>query len=504
MALIRTLLLVQLRTRLDFELATNFIAHLAELPYAFFQRRQTGDLMMRVNSNSRIREFLASTVVSALLDAGLTATYLVVILLISAKMALLVLCLGLLRILVLTLVHRRLTELMASQLDATAKAQGYLAEVIAGIQTLKSAGQERTAVDRWTTLYTAELEGAASRGRLEGGANAVIGSLETLSPLAVIGCGATLALSGELSLGAVLALMALSAAFLTPLNQLVESGLQLSLLHAYLERVEDVLETPPEQDPAAVCMAPKVTGRISMHGVSFRYGRDQPLILEDVNLSVEAGQTVAIVGESGAGKTTLANLLLGLYLPTEGEIRFDGQNINTLDLPSLRRQVGVVSQQPYLFAGTIRDNITMANDAIPLSRCVQAGRAAHLHNDIMKLPMRYHSLLPDRGESLSGGQRQRLALARALLRNPSILLLDEATSALDSRTEREIIDTIERLRCTRIVIAHRLSTIVRADLIVVLDQGRIVETGRHQDLVHREGVYRSLVHAQTGVSGGMR
>jgi ATP-binding cassette subfamily B protein len=162
--------------------------------------------------------------------------------------------------------------------------------------------------------------------------------------------------------------------------------------------------------------------------------------------------------------------------------------------------VGVVSQHPYLFAGTVRENITLNDDTVPLSRCVEAARRARLHDDIMKLPMRYQSLLPDRGESLSGGQRQRLALARSVLRNPAILLLDEATSALDSRTEQEITLSIERLPCTRIVIAHRLSTIARADVIVVLDRGRIVESGRHDDLLVRGAVYRALVHAQLSVA----
>jgi ABC-type bacteriocin/lantibiotic exporter with double-glycine peptidase domain len=294
-----------------------------------------------------------------------------------------------------------------------------------------------------------------------------------------------------------LALVALSSAFLLPLTKLVDSGLQLTLLRSYLERVEDVLETDPEQVASQRAVVPRLRGDISLRNVSFRYGRDQPLVIDDVSLEIRAGQTVAIVGESGSGKTTLANLLLGLYVPTNGEIRFDGQSIRDLDLADLRRQVGVVSQHPYLFAGTIRENITMNDDTVPLPRCVEAARTAKLHNDIMRLPMAYHSRLPDRGESLSGGQRQRLALARSILRRPSLLLLDEATSALDARTELDITQSIERLRCTRIIIAHRLSTIARADVIVVLDKGRIVEVGRHHDLVVNGNVYAALVHAQS-------
>ncbi|HET6585534.1 MAG TPA: peptidase domain-containing ABC transporter, partial [Nannocystaceae bacterium] len=491
-SLIRSFLLVQLRTKLDFQLATNFIRHLTSLPFAFFQRRQTGDLMMRVNSNSRIREFLASTVISALLDALLTVTYLAVIAAIVPAMALLVLTLGLARVAVLLLVHRRLTESMATQLDASARAQGFLAEMIAGIATLKAAGREHAAVGRWTNLYTEELEEAARSGRLDGVAGALLAAMESAAPLAVLGLGAVMALAGELTLGTMLAVVALSTAFLTPLTALVRSGIQLSFLKAYLERIEDVLETAPEQTGGPRQVVPRLRGHVALKNVSFRYGRDQALVIDDVSLEIRPGQTVAIVGESGSGKTTLANLLLGLYLPSEGEIRFDGHEIRELDLAGLRRQVGVVSQHPYLFAGTVRENICLGDDTLPLSRAVEAARAARIHDDVMKLPMRYEALLPDRGESLSGGQRQRLALARAILHRPAILLLDEATSALDARTELELTHSIERLRCTRIVIAHRLSTIARADVIVVLDRGRIVEVGRHEELSARGDVYRSL------------
>ena len=499
-ALARTFLLVHLRTKLDLRLATDFIGHLASLPFAFFQRRQTGDLMMRVNSNTQIREFLASTVISALLDSLLTVGYLAVIAAISGWMALLALTLGIARIVVLLVVRTRLVEAMSAQLEASARAQGFLAELLAGIATIKAAGRERGAVQRWTSLYTGELEEAARRSRLDGAAGALLTGLGTASPLVVLGLGAHFALSGAFSIGTMVALVALSTAFLAPLSELIGSGIQLSLLTAYLERVEDVLQAEPEQaDGRGDLVAGRLRGNISLSNVSFRYGRDQPLVLENVSLEIQPGQTVAIVGESGSGKTTLANLLLGLHLPTAGEIRFDGQEIRRLDLPSLRRCVGVVSQQPYLFAGTVRENICLGDNGVPLARVIAAARSAKIHDDIMRLPMRYESLLPDRGESLSGGQRQRIALARAILRRPSILLLDEATSALDARTEQEVARSIERLSCTRIVIAHRLSTIAHADVIIVLDRGRIVEVGRHDDLVARGDVYHSLVHAQASL-----
>lgn len=501
-SLLRTFLLVRLRTRLDFRLATKFIDHLASLPYAFFQRRQAGDLMLRVNSNAQIREFLTSNVVSGLLDAVLAAGYVVMIAVLSPAMAGAVLLLGAARLVVLFTIRRRLTESMVAQLDASARSQGYLAELLAGIETLKAAGRERMAVERWTTLYTGELEEAAHRSRLDGTAQAVLSALDGASPIVVLALGAMLTISTDLSLGTMLALVAMGTAFVAPLTALVNSGAQLSLLTAYVERVEDVLEAEPEQGSSDKQAPTRLHGQITATRVSFRYGPRQPLVLQDVDIEIRPGQTVAIVGESGSGKTTIANLLLGLYLPTEGEIRFDGQSIRDLDLTSLRRRVGVVSQHPYLFAGTVRENITLGDDSVPLSRVVAAARLANIHDEIMRLPMRYESLLPDRGASLSGGQRQRIALARAVLSRPSILLLDEATSALDARTEAEITRSVERLQCTRIVIAHRLSTIARADLIIVLHEGRVVETGSHDDLLRRGHVYRSLIRAQSSVEGG--
>lgn len=501
-SLVRTFSLVRLRVLLDFELATGFVEHLTSLPYAFFARRQTGDLMMRVNSNAQIREFLTSTVVSALLDGLLTVGYLVVISLLSKAMALLVLGLGLARLLVLFAIRRRLTESMAAQLDASARSQGHLAEMIAGIDTLKAAGRERTAVGRWIRLYSAELEEVAHRSRIDGAAQAVLGALDTLSPFAVLGTGAMLAMSGELSMGMMLALVALASAFLTPLSALVAAGTQLSLLRAYVERVEDVAQAEPEHRAGHPRVQARPLGAISVRDVSFRYGVDQPLVLRHVSLDVRSGQTIAIVGESGSGKTTLAKLLLGLYLPTEGEIAFDGQSIRDLDLTCLRSQLGVVSQHPYLFAGSVRDNISLGDETVPLSRVVSAARIAKIHDDVMRLPMGYESQLPDRGASLSGGQRQRVALARAILSRPSILLLDEATSALDSRTERSVTNSIGELQCTRIVIAHRMSTIAAADVILVLENGQIVERGRHEELLQNGDIYRALIGDQAGSGWG--
>jgi ATP-binding cassette subfamily B protein len=255
--------------------------------------------------------------------------------------------------------------------------------------------------------------------------------------------------------------------------------------------------TPWEQQGGRVRPAPRLSGRIRAEDVSFRYGPLAPSVVSNISLEIHPGQHVGIVGRSGSGKSTLAHLLLGLYQPTSGRIEFDGQNLAELDAGSVRRQLGIVTQRPYLFGSSIRENIALTDPELPLAAIVEAARIACVHGDIAAMPMGYETQLHDGGASVSGGQRQRIALARALVHRPSILLLDEATSELDTVTEQKIYTNLDAISSTTIVIAHRLSTIRNADLILVMDEGRIVETGTHGQLLSRQGVYAALVRAQS-------
>jgi ABC-type bacteriocin/lantibiotic exporter with double-glycine peptidase domain len=252
----------------------------------------------------------------------------------------------------------------------------------------------------------------------------------------------------------------------------------------------------PKEQPEEAPRAGPLAGRIELEEVSFRYGPLAPWVLRDISLRIQPGQFVGIVGASGSGKSTLAHLLVGLYPPGSGQVLHDGRALAGLDLRSVREQVGVVTQRPHLFAGSIRGNIALIDPELPLEQVVEAARLAHIHADIEAMPMSYETLLSDGGASLSGGQRQRVALARALVRRPAILLLDEATSELDTVSERAVQDNLAKLGCTRIVIAHRLSTVVNADVILVMKDGQLVEQGTHDELLERGGVYAELVNAQ--------
>jgi len=493
---LRAHLLLTLRTKLDMQLTLGFVEHLVDLPYAFFLKRSAGDLMMRLRSNATVREILTTGALSALLDGTLACFYLVALLVLSPAIGLLVLGLGALQAAVLVLARRRNQRLMAESLQTQARSQSYVYELLAGIEDLKAAGAERRATAHWSNLFVDEINVSLARGRLEALTESAIAGLRVASPLAVLAVGGAQVVNGDLSLGKMLALAALSAGFLEPLAILVTTGLQLQLLGSYMDRINDVLDAPKEQQDRRVRPAPKLSGSISAERVSFRYSRVAPLAVDDASLEIEPEQTIAIVGRSGSGKTTFGQLLLGLYRPESGRIIYDGIDLAELEARSVRRQLGIVTQRPYLFGTSIRDNIGLTDPSVDLEAVVRAAKLACIDDDIAAMAMGYETILVDGGASLSGGQRQRIALARALVHSPSILLLDEATSELDALTERGVYESIAALGCTAIVIAHRLSTIAGADLIVVMDAGAIVERGRHEQLLELGGRYHELIASQ--------
>jgi len=495
-SLIRSHLLLHLRTNIDARMTLGFLDHLIDLPYAFFQRRQVGDLLMRLNSNATIREILTNGGLSVILDGALVVVYLLVLFAFNFKMGGVALILGAMQLAIFLITRHRQRQLMSETLQVQARLQSYQYEMFAGIETLKAAGNENRAVEQWSHLFVDELNVSLHRGALGAAQDALTSSFRLASPLVLLGFGSLQVLHGQLSLGEMFGLNALAAAFLVPLSNLVTTAGQLQLIGTYIERLDDVFNTPREQNDAELRPAGKLNGRIEVEHVNFQYSPQGPIVVRDVSVSIHPGQFVAIVGRSGSGKSTLASLLLGLYPPTSGRVRYDGVDLSKLDLRSVRRQLGIVTQRPYLFGSSIRANIALSDPGLALNSVITAAKRACIHGEIVEMPMGYETLLLDGGASLSGGQRQRIALARALVREPAILLLDEATSALDSVTEREVQTELEALRCTRIVIAQRLSTIRQADMILVMEGGQIVERGTHQELISVDGLYRRLVQTQ--------
>jgi ATP-binding cassette subfamily B protein len=499
-AWLRSRLLVALRTRVDLATTVGFLRHLVALPYTFHLRRSSGDMMMRLRSNAMVRELLTTAALSAVFDGMFAFFYLLLLFWLAPQVGLIVVSLGAIQVVVFVLARRATQRLATEALAAEARSQGYTFQLIAGIETLKAAGAEGRAVDRFSRLFSSELATSMARGRLTALVESVNGALSLGSPLVVLIVAGHGVLKGSFSLGTALAVNAVAGGFLGPLGALMATSLSFPVIMSYLERLDDVFDTPREQEGKDVRSAPRLTGEITLENVSFQYAPLASRVVEDVSVRVSPGQTVALVGRSGSGKTTLAGLLLGLYEPTEGRVRYDGLDLTGLEAQSVRTQLGVVTQSPYLFSTSIRDNVTFGNVGIPLSVVRGAARQACIADDVEKMPMAYDTILGDGGASLSGGQRQRVALARALAGNPRILLLDEATSHLDMLTEAAVFEQLAGLDCTKIIVAHRLSTIANADLILVLDGGRLVEHGRHDDLLAAGGHYAALVTGHSAVA----
>lgn len=497
-AYLRSTVVIHLQGRLDVHALVGFCAHLLRLPLRYFQQRSTGDVMMRIGSIAVLRELLTTQTLSSILDAGMVATYVAILLVMDVPSGLLVLGVIGLQAAVLAGSVRWIRERMAADLAAQAEAQSHVVETLTGIATLKASAAEERTLSQWTELFLVWMRTTLRRSHAAAVVDGLAGALRMLTPLAVLWIGTTRVLAGDLSLGTMLAATWLSAAVAAPLSVLVSNGQRLQLAGAQLQRLADVLETEPEFSSAPAVERPSVRGEVEFRDVGFRYEEESPLALEGVSFRIEPGQRVAVVGRTGAGKSTLGMLLLGLYPPSEGAILIDGFSLPDRDPRQVRAASGVVLQEPLVFAGTIADNITLRDPLISREEVERAARLAELHDEITAFPMKYDSRLSERGGGLSGGQKQRLAIARALVRRPVLLLLDEATSHLDSVTEARIHQNLRAVGCTQVIVAHRLSTIRDADLILVLEKGRLVEHGRHHGLLAGRGRYADLVAAQVG------
>jgi ABC-type bacteriocin/lantibiotic exporter with double-glycine peptidase domain len=493
---LRVAMLIYLQARIDSRLMLNFFEHLLTLPFRFFQQRTSGDLLMRLASNTMIREMLTSQTISTILDGSLVIVYLAIIFSISPLFGGIVLLIGIAQVSILLGTTRRVHNLMQRELTANAESQSYLVQALNGIATLKASGGEDRSLDYWSNLYFNYQNVSLRRSHLSAIVETAQVTLRTFSPLVLLIFGTSRVLDGTMSLGTLFALNALAGGFLSPLASLVSNGQRFQLVKAHLDRIADVLEAEPEQNIHTVENPPRLTGRIELKNVSFRYDPNAAPILSDISVTIAPGQRIALVGRTGSGKSTLIKLLLGLYEPSSGQILYDDIPMQSLNYREVRSQLGVVLQESFLFSGSIRQNILFNDPALPLERAFEAAQSAAIHAEIMQMPMRYETLVAEGGTGLSGGQRQRLSIARALAHNPAVLLLDEATSHLDAVTERLVEEKLGWLSCTQIVVAHRLSTVRDADLIIVLEGGRIVEQGTHGELLAMGDYYKALIHNQ--------
>jgi ABC-type bacteriocin/lantibiotic exporter with double-glycine peptidase domain len=498
---LRQALLVFVHARLDEELMTGFFRHLLTLPLRYFQRRTSGDLLMRLSSNAQLRELLASHSVGAVIDGGLATLYVVFLLSQSRTIGLAVLAVAVAHVAFLLATTRAMHGLMRRDLALQATAQGYLVDVLSSIAGVKASGGEARVWEHWGEVFRRQLAATMVRGRLGATVGAAGSAVRASVPVMVLGLGAALVVRGELTLGQLLATATVTAAFLGPLTALVTRGQQFQLAGAYAERLADVLQEPPEQaQPPA--LGRRLHGGVELCDVTFSYGGGGRPALEGVSLTVAPGTRVAVVGPTGSGKSTLALVLLTLHEPQAGEVRFDGAAAHEMNLQLLRRNFGAVLQDTTLLDGTIREIVGWHDPAMPEHDVVRALEVACLAGDVAALPMGLDTRVGERGHALSGGQRQRLAIARAVAHRPRLLVLDEATSHLDSGTEGRLARNLRALACTQVVVAHRLATVADADEILVMDAGHVRARGTHQHLLRHDDGFRALMDGQVTGSAG--
>lgn len=497
---IRGYLQAYLAIRLDQSLIIQFFRHLLSLPFKFFEDRTIGDIITRFGENQKIRDFLASSGITVLLDFVVVLIYLAVIygyhVLIGVSMTV-YLAIFTVLVVIYTPILRQLGRLVFNRY---AESQSFLIEGIRSIQLVKASAAENRVRWRWEILLVDQLEARFREMLANNTVQCISRVVQLAGQIFLLWLGADLVLKNELTVGQLMAINMMVGMIGMPVMRIVEMWGQLQDVGVALERLCDVLDHDPEEpEGSAKVRLDNISGNVKFENVTFRYGASATTnTLENLNLEVRAGQLAAVVGRSGCGKTTLIKLIQGLYAPNSGKVFIDGIDLAQLSLTRVRQQIGVVSQNEYLFRGTVKENLAFNKPAATMEEIVEAATIAGVHDVILELPMGYDTILSEGGFNLSGGQRQRMSIARAILHRPAILLFDEATSALDTESERRIQDSMEMIRKNRtmFVVAHRLSTVKDADIIFVVDRGHIVETGTHDSLLKQRGLYYYLCSQQ--------
>ena len=497
---LKTFLFAETTNRIDQRLGAEVIDHLLRLPLGYFDRRPVGELGTRVAELEKIRNFLTGQALTTILDAAFSVIYILVMLIYSWLLTLIALSVLPIQIGLTVLGAPLFRRQFRAAAEENAKTQSHLVEVLTGIQTVKAQNVEMVSRWRWQEFYSQYIARTFEKTITGTALNQTSQVLQKISQLMVLWIGASMVLNGELSLGQLIAFRIISGYVTQPLLRLSTIWQNIQELRVSFERLADVIDTPEESDEIdkSKVMLPPLKGDVCFEDLSFSFRPGQPEVLKDINLQIKAGTFVGIVGQSGSGKSTLMKLLPRLYEPGSGRILIDGYDIGKVELYSLRRQIGIVPQDPLLFSGTVSENIALTNPEASSQEIVRAARLANAHDFIMELAGGYSTPVGERGAALSGGQRQRVAIARTLLSNPKLLVMDEATSALDYETERKVCDNLlENLDDqTVFFITHRLSTIRQADVIVMLHQGAVVEVGTHDELMSHRGRYYALYRQQ--------
>jgi ATP-binding cassette subfamily B protein len=484
-------------SRIDIRVAKTTFDHLMRLPISFFEQQLAGVVTKHMQQGSVIREFLTGRLITTLLDLPALLVFLPLMMWYSTWLTVVVLGVTLLLAGIIAAMIQPYRRRLRKLYQAEAQRQSLLVESIHGMRTVKSLNLEPRRQESWENAAAEAVRTYVQVGKISLAANTFSQFIERALTIAIVAVGSFLVFDHKLTVGELVAFNMLSSRVISPVLQLI------GLLNNYqevlmsVEMLGNVMNQPTEQTQRG--LTPPLRGDIELDRVTFRYPNTDRPALRDVSVRMPAGSMIGIVGRSGSGKTTLSALLQGLYYTGEGAIRIDGHNIKDIDLAFLRGQSGVVPQEPFLFRGSIKDNIRMGQPTATFEDIVLAARQAGADEFIQQLPQRYDTILEEGAVNLSGGQKQRLSIARALLRRPRIIIFDEATSALDPESEAIVVRNLAQISKgrTTIVISHRLQTIREADMIMVLDDGNLADTGTHGQLLERNAIYRHLWAQQT-------
>ena len=487
--------LLRLSTKLSLSMSTRFLAHALRLPTSYFEQRHAGHVVTRLQLNDLIAELLSSQLATSLLSLVTVVFYLGLMATYDLLLTGLVIVFALANLLALRAVARQRADVNRRVVSDTARLQGIAMTGLQNIETVKATGAESDFFARWAGQQATVVNARQQLGLPTQVLMAVPALLAALTTAAILGFGGWRVMEGSLSLGSLVAFQSLAIAFNAPIANLVALGSTLQEMEGNLANVDDVLRHPaePERTLHRGSLPPRLSGALELRGVTFGYSPLAPPVIEDLSLTLRPGDRVALVGPSGCGKSTIARLVCGLHQPWEGEILLDGIPRDEIPREILAASLALVDQDIVLFEATVRDALALWDPTLAETSIVAAARDATIHDDIVRRPGGFDRAIEEGGRDWSGGQRQRLEIARALAGDPALLVLDEATSALDPLVERRIDERLRARGCSCLIVAHRLSTIRDCDEIVVLDRGKVVQRGTHDELKAEGGLYATLI-----------